>query len=137
MGSKFLAVVAGIVIAFVIVFVFEAAGHGFWPPPPGVDVSNPEALKTLMPSIPVGAKVAVIVAWAAGAFAGGLVAARISKNARFAWIIGGVQLALGIVTMLSIPHPLAMWIAGVLVPMPAAMLGGLLGTPRASAVRAG
>jgi hypothetical protein len=131
MGSKILAVVAGIFVAVVIVFMFEAAGHSFWPPPPGVDVSNPEALKTLMPSIPLGAKVAVIVAWVAGAFGGGLVAARIAKNARFAWIVGGVQLAFGIATMLSIPHPLAMWIAGVLLPMPAAMLGGLLGAPRA------
>ena len=136
MGSKILAVVAGIFVAVAIVFVFEAAGHGFWPPPPGVDVSNPEALKTLMPSIPLGAKVAVIVAWVAGAFGGGLVAARIAKNARFAWIVGGVQLAFGIATMLSIPHPLAMWITGVLLPMPAAMLGGLLGVPRAPQVQA-
>lgn len=70
-GSTILAVVAGVVVAVVIVFVFEAAGHSIWPPPPGLDVSDPEALKALMPSIPIGAKVAVVVAWVAGAFGGG------------------------------------------------------------------
>jgi hypothetical protein len=130
MGTKILAVVAGIIVAVVIVVVVEAAGHGIWPPPPGIDLSNPEALKALMPSIPIGAKIAVIVAWVAGAFGGGLVAARIARNARFAWIVGAVQLAFGMVTLLSIPHPLAMWIAGLLLPLPAAMLGGKLAAPR-------
>lgn len=127
MGKRVLAVVAGIFVAGLIVFVFEAVGHGIWPPPPGIDVSNPEALKNLMPSIPLGAKIAVVVAWVFGAFGGGYVAARIGKNARLAWIVGVVQIALGVFTMLSIPHPLAMWITGILLPLPAAMLGGHLG----------
>jgi hypothetical protein len=132
MGSKILAVVAGIVVAVLIVFVVETAGHEIWPtaPPPGVDPHDPEVLKAIMPSIPVGAKVAVIVGWVAGAFGGGFVAAKIARNARFAWIVGGIQLAFGAITMFSIPHPLAMLIAGLLLPLPAAMLGGMLAAPR-------
>jgi len=131
MIRSILGVVAGIVAAVVVVGVVEAAGHLIFPPPPGIDLSDPEQLKTIMDKIPPGALVAVLVAWGAGSLAGGFTAAAIARRAHFvhALIVGGIQCAFGIITMLMIPHPLWFWFASIAIVVPTSYLGALLAKP--------
>jgi len=128
MIRSILGVVVGIVAAVIVVGVLEAAGHWIFPPPPGIDLSDPEQLKTIMDKIPPVALVAVLVAWGAGSLAGGFTAAAIARRAHVvhALIVGGIQCAFGIITMLMIPHPLWFWFAAIAIVVPASYVGALL-----------
>jgi hypothetical protein len=126
MIRKLLAVVAGVFAAVLTVGVGEGAGHALFPPPPGTDISNPEALAELMPKIPVGAKAFVVLAWALGSLIGGWVAARVAPGtgAGPALVVGLFMLAAGGYTIASIPHPAWMAALGLLLPLPMSWLGG-------------
>jgi hypothetical protein len=63
-------IVAGIVVAFVCIFAVEWVGHSVYPPPPGLDLSNPADMERLMAAMPATAKALVLVAWFVGALAG-------------------------------------------------------------------
>lgn len=125
MGRTILAVILGIVVAGLIVAGIETIGHTLNPPPPGTDLTSPEALKTLIASLPVAALVIVVLAWALGSIGGGFTAAKISRQHK-----RGAALAVGIVMVLLvasnffvIPHPLWMMALGVLLPIPLALVG--------------
>ena len=128
MLRNFLAVLAGLVAAVVTISIFEGIGHALWPPPPDLDLSKPEDLARLMDVMPLTAKLNVLVAWGLGSFAGGAVAARLaaSQPLRRALVVGGIQMAGGIATMVQIPHPAWMIAASLLLFVPGAALGARL-----------
>jgi hypothetical protein len=109
-----LGLLAGIVAAFAVVAAGEAIGHTIYPPPPGADPQNPEAMKTLIATLPNGAIAAVLLSWAAGAFIGGGVAAYIARRDWAAMALGAVVLVSGAITMNAIPHPI--WFTALSVP---------------------
>lgn len=126
-----LGTIAGLVAAVVIVLVVESIGHLLFPPPPGTDLSNPETLAKIIDQLPFGALVFVMLAWIAGAFGGGAVAAAIARQSWPAWIVGVLMLAGGLWSMIVIPHP--MWMQAGLVPatlLPAWIAGQLFSTTR-------
>lgn len=102
-------IVAGIAVGIVVIGLIESLGHMIFPPPDGVDLKNPEALKSIMGEIPLGAKIAVLVAWGLGVFAGGAVARLIARAKYAALYVGLFLLAGAAYTMTQIPHPL--WMA--------------------------
>jgi len=112
-----LAVLAGLLVGGVTIAALEAAGHALFPLPAGTDPAN------LRPAdIPASAMVAVLVAWAAGAFVGGLRAAAIATPLA-AIVVGGIQTLGGLVNMMAIPSPIWFWVVGLLIFVPCAMLG--------------
>lgn len=119
-----LGILAGAVLAMLIVAGLETAGHLVFPPPPGIDVTDPEQLAALMPLVPMGAKIWVVAAWGLGALGGGLAAILISRRSWTAWVIAGLIACAGVATILMIPHPLWMQVAAVAAPL----LGGWLAT---------
>lgn len=127
-----LAAVAGLVAMALSVVAIESIGHVLYPPPADTDLSNPEVLKALMPSLPVMALVFVILAWAVGAFVGAVIACLITHkhHQRLAIGIGLVMVALAGVSMVSIPHPTWMVFLGVTLPVPLAWLGARIATPQ-------
>jgi hypothetical protein len=129
MLRQILGLLAGLATAVATVAVVEGAGHMVFPPPPGTDLAKPDDLETIIDKLPVGAIVAVLVAWAAGAFLGGAVAARVTGRASSAWMIGVAMLLAGIATMLAIPHPFWFQMASVPASLVPAWLAGLLFTP--------
>jgi hypothetical protein len=131
MLRRVLATIAGIVAGGIVIMLVEMLSHRIYPPPPGIDVNNPEALKALMASAPPGALAAVVIAWALGSFAGGWTAAAIGKHLIPALIVGAVLMIGGVANMMMIPHPIWMWVAGLIVFLPGAFLGGKLGAPSA------
>lgn len=105
-----LGTLAGIVAAGLIVLAIESLGHMIFPPP-AIDLANPEALATIINRLPLGALIAVIVAWIAGSFGGGSIAAKIARVPWSAWVVGALMLAGGAWSMVVIPHPLWMKLA--------------------------
>jgi len=127
-----IAIGAGVVVAGAVVILFEMLGHMFFPPPPGLDPTDPDNQARLMEVIPTGAKVAVVAAWFFGALAGSVVAAQIGKKPLYAWIIGAIMLALSVVTTMMFPHPAWMVIAAVVLPVVASAIAIPLARPRLS-----
>ncbi len=130
-----LAAIVGLSAMMFTVFAVESTGHLLFPPPPGTDVSNPEMLKALMPTLPWNALAFVVLAWAAGAFVGAVVASRITRKHHqpLAIGIGLVMIVLSATTMFMIPHPVWMMVLAVALPVPTAWLGGRIAAPKAAA----
>jgi len=126
-----LAVILGFVAFSVVVMIGENIGHMIFPIPGGLNPSDPESIKAVMEKLPVGALVAVVVAWGVGAFAGAWVAARLAPGSKliFGLAIGVLGLFATVGNMLLIPHPTWMWVLGIAELLPAAYLGARLATP--------
>lgn len=122
------AVVAGIVAGSIMVALVESLGHAAFPLPEGLqaDLNNPAAIKKLMDSVPLGSKVAVLVAWASGALVSGMVAMAISGKRTSARATGIFMLVAVILNLMMIPHPLWMMAGGILLPVPASLAGARL-----------
>lgn len=102
-----ISVVAGVIIAAILILVVEMVGHAIYPPPPGLDITDPQAIA----KVPLAAKVAVVIAWFIGTFGGGVAASLISKRwAPAAWVVAVTILLLAGVTMMQFPHPFWMMI---------------------------
>lgn len=110
-------VVAGIVVAFLCVFAVEFVAHGLYPPPTGLDASNPADQARLMAAMPTAAKAMVLLAWFVGALAGAWTANRIAGRSLAGWIVALLVIAAGIATMVMIPHPAWMWAGGIALPL--------------------
>jgi hypothetical protein len=126
-----LAVVVGFLTFGVVVYFGEMIGHRIYPLPPNLDPEHPEALNVSMQKVATGALVAVIIAWALGAFAGAWVAARLAPQRKLAigLAIGAIGIAAAVRYMLLIPHPTWMWVMGIAEFVPAAYLGAKLAIP--------
>lgn len=121
------AVVAGLFVMVVMVFAIQWLGHSIYPPPPGIDPGNHEAMIALIPTMPVMALGMVLVAYAVGSLAGAYTASSISLRHKrgVAITIGLVMLGLVATLFWKIPHPQWMVIAGLAIPLPCALLGWL------------
>ncbi|WP_312165033.1 hypothetical protein [Phenylobacterium sp.] len=118
-----LGVVIGVIASMLIILGVEGVGHTIFPPPPGVNLTDPAQLATAMGKIPVQAKIAVLLAWFLGTL-GGASAANLVAGRR-AWagrIVALIVLALAIFNMTTIRHPAWMAVSAVL----AILLGGFL-----------
>ncbi|MFP4469186.1 MAG: hypothetical protein ACLFPE_00800 [Bacteroidales bacterium] len=122
-----LAVIAGLVTGSIIIYLIQIIGHQIFPPPAGVDPTDPESLHMYSESISAGALWMVILAYAAGAFTGGFVAALIApKTARIvALVTGGIFTVFGIINLMLIPHPVWFIFVSLSVYLPFAFLGYL------------
>ncbi|MGQ4659915.1 hypothetical protein [Lysobacter sp. F6437] len=135
MGRTILAVVAGVVVAWLTIMLCQFGSAALHPPPPGMDLTDPSQLAIFIRAAPPAAMALVVAGWALGALIGGWLAARISRRhpRAAAVLVGAVVLAGVIANAMMIPHPLWMTIAGVLLPLPAAWLGARLGRPHPQA----
>ncbi len=130
MLKSIIAIVVGIVVASLVVFGVEMAGHRLFPTP---DVAGhacrevetysvKEAAAACIGATPIYAKIAVVVGWLLGALIGGVAALAVGgKWAPLAWIVAGTIFFLSVTNFVMFPHPVWM-MAGAVV---AAVLGGL------------
>ena len=125
-----LGIIVGVLVGAITVGLVEAAGHLLFSPPSGLDLKDPEVLKSVMHEIPFAAKAAVLVAWGLGVLAGGITARIISNRvAPSGWAVAAILFAGAAYTMTQIPHPLWMVVGAVLVTIVGA-LGAATLTPR-------
>ena len=123
-----LAIIVGLMVFIGIAMLIQAISHRIYPPPEGIDMHDPVAVKTLMETLPLGAFLMVLLSWGMGTFVAGAVAALIAGRARclHAGIIGGLVLAATIMIFWMIPHPDWLIVAGLLLPLPLSLLAGKL-----------
>lgn len=130
MGRTILGMLAGVVVMFVTIMGIEALGHLAYPPPPGLDPLNPAheaAFAQFVLEMPPMAKAMLVSAWVAGAFVGGLVAAKIARHQNAAAIFVALVVMSGVVAMImKVPHPTWLAAAGLLLPIPVALLAARL-----------
>jgi hypothetical protein len=99
-----LGILAGIAAILVTVSAIELLAHQLLPvPSDGAPV-------------PLGVQMLVLLAYVAGAFVGGLVAARITRTGWAPWLIAAFVAGGAIWSMFLIPHPQWMQVAAVIVP---------------------
>ncbi len=114
------AIIAGVFAGVVLIGMLEMAGHSVFPPPEGVDVKDPEALKTLMKDIPFMAKFIVTLAWGIGSFVAAIIAIKIAQDKAWpGWVAVGLLWLAGIFTLFQLPHPWWMVATGVAFPLAA------------------
>ena len=105
--------------------------HVVYPPPEGLDVSDFEDLKTYIVEhgMPLGSWVMVLIAHAGGSLVSGFVCGLIAMRQWYVAAIGmGLFWMLGGITMLFIlPCPVLFAIADIILYVPAACLGVMLG----------
>jgi hypothetical protein len=125
-----LAVVAGIVVAFLCVFAVEMLGHALYPPPAGLDLNDSSDQARLMDAMPTAARAFVLLGWFAGALAGAWSANRIAGRSIAGWAVALLVIAAGVATMLMIPHPGWMWGGGILLPLLGAWIASRMAARR-------
>ena len=130
-GRSILAVLGGGLVCGLVVFAVEALSSRIYPLPPGVDPSDPEALRAAVAHLPLGAFLFLLLAWFLGVFAGAWVAARLAPSSPFVhgMIVAGLVAASAVVNLALLPHPAWMWVAGPLVILAAGWLGSRLAAP--------
>ncbi|GAB2652789.1 hypothetical protein [Arenimonas aestuarii] len=127
-----LAFLAGAIVAGFVVAGLEALGHAVYPPPVGIDPGDIEQIKAAVAAMPVGALLFVLFAWVAGAYAGGLVAARLAPGRRglLAAVVGALVLAAVVANLAMIPHPLWFAALGILAVLASTSLAVMAGRRR-------
>lgn len=122
------AVILGLLLAFAITFAVEAVNARIYPPPPGVDLANPESVKAMMAVMPRAALIVVLVGWLVSVLAGTALAAWIARPAGWPPLtVGILLLAAAVMNMYVIPHPAWFWVVGVAIYPVATWLGARLG----------
>lgn len=126
-----LAVVVGMLVAFVIMACVEVVGMRVYPLPAGMHLHDPESMKSAMAQVPLGAKLFVLLAFAAGSVAGGWVGARFAPGSRLmhAMIVGAILLGTGVMNMMQFPHPDWFWVSAIAIFLLGAWSGGRAGEP--------
>ena len=89
-----LGLLAGIVVAAVVMMAVGYVGTSLYPLHVPADPSDRQALIEGIRAAPLGAQVSVLLAWFLGTFAGAAVAKKLSGAAWPGWTIGGVLAAL-------------------------------------------
>jgi hypothetical protein len=118
-----LAILAGIFVVLVMITLIEAASSGVHPLPEDFDWRSREQIALL----PAQVFLTVLFAWQAGAFVGGLLSAWVAGRWQMlhASVIGCFVFFATLANFLIIPgHPGWMVAAGLILPMPMALLGG-------------
>ena len=129
MGRTLLGAVAGAVAMWITVFALEFTGHALYPPPPGLNPQEQADLAAIIVRSPPGALTMLVLAWVAGAFTGGYVAARIARPyPRAAAVFVALLVMAGVVGMIVLvpQHPVWVAVLGLVLPVPAAMFAARL-----------
>lgn len=102
-----IAVAAGLFVGGIATFGVEALGHAVVPPPPGLDVTNVEAVRAAMPTLPTAHFLPILVAYVVGPTLGAALAARMAPSRALvhAGAVAAFFLFGGIRNFMNIPHP--------------------------------
>lgn len=132
MIRQVLAVLIGIVVCGLVVGLVEMANLQLHPAPAGMDFHDPAQVAAHVANLPAAAFAIVLAAWTLGSLAGGATAARISRSwpRACALFVAGFMLAGVGYNIAMFPHPPWMSVLGLLLPVPAALLGARIAAGR-------
>ncbi|HEX9955480.1 MAG TPA: hypothetical protein VGB48_09750 [Allosphingosinicella sp.] len=124
MGKTILGVVAGIIAAFATIWAIEMVHHLLYPVPNGVRLTDNAGLARYIAGMSLPQMLFIAGGWLAGAFVGGVVAAKIAGRTKAVWIVAGLVALAGIGNILYVAHPLFLQISAIVAPV----IGGWLAT---------
>lgn len=128
MLRKLLGVLAGAIVAVLLIVVLETVIRYVFPPPP-LDLTDPEVRRTLAMNAPAGALLSVIAAYAVAALVGGWTAVRVARDGAWpAWVVGGLLVVATVLNVVAIPHPAWFVVLALLVIAAGAWSAGQLAT---------
>ena len=130
--KSLIAIVAGIIVGGVVVFVVEGIGTLLLSALAGIEPTTAQGAAALATMRPNQTLAVVVLAYVLGPMSGGYIAARLAPAKRYyhAIAVGAVQLIFGVVTLALFPHPDWFWIATLVVFIPAALAGAGLARRR-------
>src|SRR5262249_30036218 len=110
------AVLAGLVVAAVLVVGVEAFSSVVHPFPPDVDPTDYEVCKAHVARYPAWVLAVAVLAWGLTTFSGAWLATRIGPGRHRAHgvVVGLILLALVVVNMSMLPYPVWFWVANLL-----------------------
>lgn len=120
-----LAVVVGLMAAFLIISGVEWLSSLRYPLPKGLDIANHQAMTEYVSHLPKGALINVLAGWALGSIVCGFLIRIISKSSgkTAAYLAGLLLMTTGIVNIFMYPHPLWFIVIGVVLFIPCTLLG--------------
>ena len=129
MAKKIAAGIAGVIVAFALVWFVENIGHSVYPPPADLDFADADAMRAYIDALPIGALLFVAGAWFLGTLGGIVTACRIgdAEPRTYTMVVGGLVLLATAANLIMIPHPAWFSIMGVVGILIAAWLGMTIG----------
>ena len=121
-----LAIIVGILVGFVAIIAVGVLGDLLFPSNTQIDGFTSEGAEQLLaafPTLPVGAKLALVLSWFAGALTGAMAAKGIAGRGWAAWTVAGFFAVYVLVTTMILPMP--GWLQAIAVAAP--LIGGLIG----------
>ena len=116
-------VVAGMVVAFLCIWLIQSVGHSIFPLPAAIEPGNVAGEAAAAPeAAPVLATSVILIAWVVGAVLGAWAACRVAQRALPGWIVALLIVIAGIANMLTAPNPWWMWAGGILLPLAGAAI---------------
>ena len=123
-GRAIVAVIGGVVTATVVILAIETLGRFVVPVPDAPRLEDTAAMRDYLARLPAGAYAFVLLAYAAGVYAGGRVARRTmgTPRSRTVWVVGALLLGATVANLTIITHPLWVVIATVAIVVAATSL---------------
>lgn len=115
MARAIFSVVAGLIVAVALIGGMNILTHELYPPPPGVDARNPDAIRELIAVMPVSGLLLIVVGWILGAGLGSHMAVRVAKRT-VRWpgfLVGTLILLASLYNLFTIPHPIWFFVVAV------------------------
>lgn len=128
-----LGLVLGVAIGLGLVMAGDMANHALFPPPPDLQITNPDALRAYMAEAPILSLLGLPVTWTVAVFAAAFAGAKVAGRAWVGWVAGGLLFAATLANLALIPHPIWMLAWAVALLPPAAWFAARLGAPSAAA----
>jgi hypothetical protein len=124
------AVIAGLIVAVVLVEGAEAIVHLKNPFPPAMDHHDMAQIKKFVSTLPADALLLVLAGWLLGTIAGTFTAAKIAGTRVPGYVLGAILLAGGIANSIIIPQPLWFSIVSFVIYIGGTFAGVALARPR-------
>jgi ACR3 family arsenite efflux pump ArsB len=123
------AVIAGMIVAFLIVQAAEWIAHMMYPPPARISWNDLAQVKAYVTSLPLSALLVVLTGWLIATVVATWVAARIAGRPIPGYIVGALLLCAGIANAFMIPQPVWFSIASFVIYIAATWVGARAGAP--------
>ncbi|MEP6762962.1 MAG: hypothetical protein ABJB66_01565 [Gemmatimonadaceae bacterium] len=129
------ATLIGIGATFALIVMFEAIGAQIWHFTDGINMNDKDALRVALAQAPFVAMIYLVLSYAMAGFVGSFLARKMAGgiSTRPSRIVAIGLLVACIGNTLSVPEPIWVSIASVLIPLPAAFLGMKLAAPKMAA----
>lgn len=114
---RILAVIAGMIIGSIGVWLVETLGHALYPFPADLRPDDLESFKSYVENLPFMAKLMVILGYALGAVLAGFISTKVAKDGKptSAIICGIIFTFFTIYNMIMLPTPFWFWVLGIAV----------------------